>query len=1172
MKRAAFGILLVFCTWTLAFAQGGATGALSGVVQDSSSAAVPGAEVKIIDQVSGNLIRTLTTDDHGAFDATLLPVASYNIEVRASGFAIGKVTGIAVRVTETTQIRVTLQVGQLTQTVQVNSQVTAVESTTPATGETLESQTIGGLPLPTRNVQQLLTLSAGASSDLTSAGDLGRGDIRMNVDGQREGYNNVQIEGISVSDYNVSELTTTPLPNPDAIEEFKVQTSLYDATQGRNGGGNINAVLRGGSPKFHGALFEYFRNNVLNANDFFFNADGTPRPVVRQNIFGGSIGGPLAPHASLGFFFFNYQGTRQLSGIAPGTFINTVIPTIPVQRDPADLAMMLPPGFQNPSTLDPVAVNLLNFKSNQFGGGTGGWLIPSLPPINPSLPLYEQESQLTVSHPGTFDDDQFTANWDRNFSGGRDVLHERFFYSDFKSLLPYGAGNLGSQFGAAISEGDLDFPTFLPVHDRFVTISETHTFSAHFINDFRFGFVRIANDTDNGALVNLSDLGISRPNSNFDTNIYRFELASYQIGPTPAANVASGQDNFTFLDTVGYNLGAHALRFGGQVDRIYLDKNYPQLFNGMVDFVPSEPVSEGGNGFTDFQNLLIGAPAFSGAGSGVYNHEYRINNFALFLQDDYKVRKNLTLNLGLRWELDGAVSDATNQIGNLVTSLAQEGQDPWIFPKGVNSLNIPGLVGTGSPTLRNNGYASDWGPRIGFAYDVFGTGKTAIRGGCGIYYEREDNGTSDNLGFSSPFLAGGFGPAPPGTLANLPAFNGLPPAGVISPAFTPQWGVFQGFVNNITGAPTMDTTQTPVFSGNSEFLIALEAPLRFISPSAQQWNLTVEHEIAKGWVFDIGYVGTKGTHLREVSTPIQPYLVSTSNPVTLTAPNGTVYVVTQNTIANAPARARILGLSPSGMQCFCNDANSIYHSLQTSLTKRYRSLYFQAAYTYSKTIDDVSNDTTAFNTVLDDQTNLRDSRGDADFDRPHRFVASYSYQLPFFSKATGFKRAALNGWGVDGITIFQSGRPFTIIDSAGGSTYTPIGPDQSTASIVSGYDVASAYTKGSTVSRLGAYVNFAAFMPAPVVGPDGSTGYGDLGRNIFRGPFEQNWDFSVVKDFPFAETQNVEFRAEFFNLWNHPNFNNPFFVDVSGNPATFGEITSMAGTPRVIQFALRYGF
>ena len=1172
MKRILLGAIVSLVVCAVAFAQGGATGALQGTVEDSSGGGVSAADVRIVDQGTGKEVRAVATDEHGNFIATLLPVGTYTVTVRAKGFSEAKAANIGVRVTETTQINISLRLGQVEQTVEVQSHVEAVETTTPATGETIESQTLENLPLPTRNVEQLLTLSAGASADLTAAGQLGRGDIRMNVNGQREGYNNVQIEGISVSDSNVGELTTTPLPNPDAIEEFKVQTSLYDATQGRNGGGNVNAVLRGGTQNFHGSAYEYFRNTALDANDYFANAAGQPRADVKQNIFGGSIGGPMGHGGSQGFFFLNYQGTRQISGLSPGTFINGIFPTIPSDRDPADLALMLPPGYQIASSLDPVIVKLLNIQSNQFGGAGGGWLIPSLPPLNSSVPLYQQQSFLSVSHPGQFNDDQFTANYDRNFNGGRDILRERFFYSNFHSDLPYGAGNLGSQFGAAISTGDLDFPEFLPVHDRFLSVSETHTFSSRLVNDFRIGFVRIANDIDNEPLVNLNDLGITRPNSNFDTDIYRFELASFQIGPTPAANVSSLQSTFTLLDTVGLNVGRHVLRMGGEFDRVYINKNYPQLFNGMASFAPSPPMSEGGDGFTDFQNLLIGAPVITGAGSGVYNHQYRINNFATFVQDDFKVNRRLTLNLGLRWELDGAVSDATNQIGNLVTSLAEEGQEPWIFPKGVNSLNIPGLVGTGSSTLRNNGSASNWGPRIGFAYDPFGDGKTAIRGGYGIYYEREDNGTEDNLGFSSPFLAGGFGPAPPGSLSNLPAFAPLPPAGVISPAFVPQFGTFQGFINNMTGLPTMDPTQTPIFSGNSEYLIALEAPLHFLSPSAQQWNLTAEREIGSGWVVDAGYVGTKGTHLREVSTPIQPYLVSPTSPITLTDPSGNTYVITQNTASNAPARSRILGLNPSGMQCFCNDANSIYHSLQASLTRRFRGMYFQAAYTFSRSIDDVSNDTTAFNTVLDDQTNLRDTRGPSDFDRTHRFIVSYYYPLPFFSKSNGFTHAALSGWSVDGIVTFQSGRPFTVIDSAGGSMYTPIGPDQSTASIAPGFNASSAYTSGSRATRLANFLNFDAFEPAPVVGPDGSTGYGDLGRNTFRGLFEQNWDFSIGKNFSLTESQKLEFRSEFFNLWNHPNFANPSQVDVSGNPATFGAITSMAGTPRIIQFSLRYGF
>jgi Carboxypeptidase regulatory-like domain len=1176
-----------------ASAQGGATGAVQGTVEDKSGGVIAGAEVRIIDQSTGSKVRIEVTNEQGVFRAILLPTGTYNVEVRAKGFTTGKLSGVAVRVTETTQLKMTLEIGKLEETVEVKTQVTEVETNTSTTGESLSSGTIDNLPLPTRNVQQLLTLSSGATTDLTAAGQLGRGDIRLNVNGQREGYNNVQIEGISVSDYNVGELTNSPLPNPDAIEQFKVQTSLYDATQGRNGGGNVNAVLRGGTQQFHGSAFEYFRNDVLNANDFFFNANQQPRPVVKQNVFGASLGGPIGSGGKEGFFFLNYEGTRQRSGLSPGTFISSNFPILPADRSSGSLAAAFssaatpncPAVTLTAGQIDPVVEKLLTFQSPQFTGSPNGFLFPSLPGT-PGINITEipqtgggvfclatpKTAPFAISKPGKFTDNQFTSGYDRTFGGGSDVFRARFFFSNFKSLLPFGAGNLGSQFGAAISPGDLDFPVLLPVHDRFLTLAESHTFSPSLINDFRFGWVRIANDTDNVQVVGLNDLGISRPNSNFTTDIYRFILAaSFQLGPTPAANIHSLQNNFSFVDTLGWNVGRHVLRFGGQVDRIYLDKNYPQLFNGMATFVPTFGVS-------DFQNFLMGAPVITGSGSGVTTHEYRINNFAAFFQDDFKVTKKLTLNLGLRWELDGGVSDALNHVGNLDRRLAEQGLDPYLFPVGVNKLNIPGLVGTASPTLRKNGYASDWGPRVGFAYDPFGKGKTSIRAGYGIYYEREDNGTVDNFGFSSPFLAGSFGPAPPGSLGNLPAFSILPPAGVLSPGFVPQFGTFTGFTVNGTMTPTNDSTQTPNFSGNSEFVIALEAPQHFVSPSAQQWNLTVQQEILNGWVASVGYVGTKGTHLREVSTPIQPFLVSAQNPVTIPGINcdGTKTganpqcVISQNTVANAAARSRILGLSPSGMQCFCNDANSIYHALQGSLTRRYKGFYFQAAYTYSKTIDEVSNDTTAFNTVIDDQTNLRFTRGPSDFDRTHRFSLSYVYALPFFNGAEGLKHTLLAGWSVDGIVTVQSGRPFSVVDSAGGSAFTPIGPDQSTASFAPGMTAASAITSGSATSRLGQYLNPAAFLPAPVVGPDGSTGYGNTGRNIFRGPYEQNWDFSLGKNFAVTEKQKIIFRSEFFNLFNHPNFANPSFVDVSG--PNFGAITSTVGNPRIIQLVLRYEF
>src|SRR5207237_1281122 len=410
--------------------------------------------------------------------AKLLPVGTYTVNVTSAGFQEAKFPDIAVRVTETTRMEARLRPLAVQEKIEVQAIVQAVETTAATTGQAIDSRIIRNLPLATQNFQQLLTLSAGTNSDLNASASLGRGDVRIQVNGQREDNNNYLIEGISATDYNVAELTNTPLPSPDVVQEFKVQTSLYDATQGRNGGGNINAILKSGTKEFHGDAFEFFRNDALNANEFFLKQQGQQRPVVKQNIFGGSLGGPVLPGGKLGFFFFNYQGTRQRSGLSPGTFVSTIIPSLPMDRSATSLATTLLGGPAFANNIDPVALKLLQFKSNQFGGAGGGWLIPSV-----------SNGQLTVSTPGKYTDDQFTANWDREFRGGNDHLSGRFFFSNFESVLPYGAGGLTATLGGGILPSDLNFPLDEPVHDRFLSLAETHVFSPRVVNELRFGFV-----------------------------------------------------------------------------------------------------------------------------------------------------------------------------------------------------------------------------------------------------------------------------------------------------------------------------------------------------------------------------------------------------------------------------------------------------------------------------------------------------------------------------------------------------------------------------------------------------------------------------------------------------------------------------------------------------------
>ncbi len=1191
--KLLFAIMLVVGTLagTRAYGQGGATGAVSGVVVDMSGGSIAGAEVLIVDTRTETQVRKLTTGSDGSYVATLLPPGTYRIVVNKPGFAEAKAEGIEVRVTETTKVTITLKPGSVSEKVEISAQITSVETTNATTGQSLGTETVRELPLATQNYQQLLTLSSGAQSELNASAQLGRGNARVIVNGQREDNNNYLIEGISATDYNVSQATNVPLPNPDVIQEFKVQTSLYDASQGRNGGGNVNAILKSGTKELHGDVYEYFRNDVLNANEYFLKASGLPRPPVKQNIFGGSLGGPVV-NEKAGFFFVNYQGTRQISALSPGTQINNpAFPVLPLDRSDASISQAF---FGNTTTpIDPVIHNLLNAKSDQFGASPGGFLIPTLPGTPGST------APFVVFKAGKYTDDQFTTNWDREFHNAQDKVSARFFFSNAESLLPFGAGglqaSLGGTLASSISATDLNFPYDLPVRARFFSVNETHLFSPTLVNDFRFGYVRINNSLANVPPVTASDLGIDRPTNNITQSIYKFTLfgSGFQIGPTPPADQFQTQNTFNFVDTVSWVKGAHIFRFGGEYTRVNLDKLFPQTFNGQLFFFNTP------GGLTDFQKFLIGAPDGSFGGGGVYNHQYRTNDFSFYAQDDWKATKNLTLNLGLRVEEIGAFHDNSCHIGNLDQNLANSGQYPFIYGSCVNGLNLAGLAATGSNSTYNNNYTTGLGPRIGLAYDVFGHHTTTIRAGYGIYYVREDVGTADQLSFQAPFLPIAFGGGLPGCLStffslNAPKSclppgattnpNGLPKAGVLDPNFVPCLGALQGFAGN-------DPTSSPIYgcSGTgpgvvpSQNLFGLVVPRQFVAPNTQQWNLTVQRALGKNWVLEVGYVGTHTVHLRETRTNIEARLATAANPMVVTAAGGSQFTITESTIANGPARSNNTGINGyNGMQIFADDAYSHYHSLQSTLSRRWGAGYFQAAYTWSKSTDATSSGNTALNTAFNDESSLANSRGLSDFDRPHRFVVSYRYDLPFFKGAEGFRKTLLGGWAISGITILQSGTPFSVLDSSAGTAYLGGGLQSGTsgAQLAPGGSIAGGVTSGDIHSRVNnGYLNLSNFTFAPVADPIGcaldpnacTTAFGNLGRNIYRGPFQQNWDFSILKNFHLTERQELRFTTDFFNIWNHANFANPAVTDVE-NPAAFGKIISTVGTPRLIQFSLRYSF
>ena len=754
----------------------------------------------------------------------------------------------------------------------------------------------------------------------------------------------------------------------------------------------------------------------------------------------------------------------------------------------------------------------------------------------------------------------------------------------------------------------MNFPFDTPVHARFFNVTETHLFSPTLVNEFRFGFVHINDVLSNVPPVTATDLGIDRPTNSVTNSIYKFifESSGFEIGPAPFGNQSQDQNNINFVDTVSWVKGHACLPIRRRVHACESEQGLSpgvqrrallHQYTGGPD-VPGvrRPISR--TFFWERRNSASVAAAFPTTNTAPTTSRYLRRTIGRSVT-------TLTLNLGLRTEIFGAFHDDLCHIGNLDPALANAGEFPFIYPSCVNNLNLTGLTGDAQRARHSTTTTRRaLGPRIGLAYDVCGHHNTTVRAGYGIYYVREDVGTADQLSFETPFLPVAFGGGSPGCLGTYfsatplagcpsPNPNALPQAGTLDPNFVPCLNVFQGF-------PGGDTTQSANYGtagGNgcpgplqTLGIFGLAEPRHFVVPSTQQWNLSVQRALGKQWVLEVAYVGTHSVHLRETRDALQSQDATPTNPVVVGGES-----ITTNTFDNAIARSRAQGINGySGFQLFANDAYSHYNSLQTTLSRRWGAGYFQAAYTFSRSTDATSSGNTAFNTAFNDESTLAASRGLSDFDRTHRLAVSYRYDLPFFSHSEGLTRKLLAGWAVSGITIVQSGLPFSVLDSGAGTAFLGSGsaPGVLSASLAPGETLGDGLSSGDIGSRINGYLNPAAFTPAPLLYPTEcnpnqpnpavlpnanfcTTGFGNLGRNTFRGPGQQNWDFSLIKNFKITERQSLRFTTDFFNIWNHANFGNPAVTDVESISlpnSPFGKITSDLGTPRLIQFSLRYMF
>lgn len=1205
LRLASAAILSFLCAVSV-FAQASQTGGITGVVTDSGGALVAGATVDVISESTGKSERTATTVGDGGYSITLLKPGNYKLEITAPNFKKAVVAAVQVRIGESTRQDVTLEAGRIEETVNVEASASLINPSSAVTGQPLGAETLRTLPLASPNFLFLMSLSAGTASEPTDVRTAGRGTADMNVNGQRTSNNSISLEGINVNDFNLAHFDTVPLPNPSTLEEMKVSTSLYDASQGSKGGGSMGLVIKSGQKDYHWEGYWSHRNDALNANEYFRNANGvSKRARLLQNVFGGSASGPVPVLG--GFWFFNYQGVRARNGLDPlGSALTPTIQNFPVGSDGRTSATLLATAFNlTPAQIDPIAVNILNQASTLYGGG---FLVPrsgsagcrSAAPN--AANAFPNNFTCSISGVAPIEDNQYTISYDRIMRDGKDKISGRWFWDNGSVAKPYGTAS------------SLAFQRTDTQQNRFLSITHTHVFSASKINELRLGYSRFIFANIPTDAINLSDIGATRGNSDIFPGMYQVNITGlFQIGTGVNDDRGTVSNQYNIVDTFSMTHGKHSLRFGGEAVQYQLNRFNNFAVRGALTTGATSSGAPASAAFTNcrldtndcsaFQNFLRGRVTAIQSAFGDPARNFVATDYAAFVQDDYRWSPRLTFNIGLRWEGMSFGHDKLYRAGIFDPALAAAGQNPFLFPEKVNLAGFTGTPGVSDCALAHCFDGNNWAPRVGFAWDIAGDQKTVLRGGYGIYYQRLSNQNILQNSLAAPFTVQPLSSTTTPTAFQLQnPFASIPPPSIIATAFIPSATFFAGLRDTATGLPATNPNLVgvaPVFvnaagqrclnyggtATNCSINLAsfTSAPLDAYTPYTQQYNITLQREIGRGWAVELGYIGTRYTGGIGIWDPYLAPLASPEHPITVRDISGTSYTITTNTVNNEELRHQILGLSRKrGARFSGNIGFADYDSFQGTVSRRLsHGLYFQAAYTFSKTTDNVSGSlsTDELNAtragqgggnILNSQADPFQNKARGDFDRPHRLVISYSYDLPV-PGGNFWNNQFFKGWAISGIVTYQSGLPFSLTDSAAGGAFGQTGVATGTFSGTCGTDPSTMYTQGSTSDILAHYINPACFRTAPVVpnGATGATGFGDVPRNAFRGPYQQNWDFSIIKTTRIKESHEIRFRMDMFNMWNHPVFGFPTQVNV-GTPSTLGQITTTVVPARLIQFGLSY--
>jgi Carboxypeptidase regulatory-like domain len=1158
--------ILVLCVLPL-HGQTADSGAIAGTVSDRSGALIARAAIVVKSQATQEE-RDLATDVEGNFSVPFLTPDNYDLTVRAPGFEPLVLKGVLVRITEVSRLQIQLTIGGAKEQIAVSAKPPLVQTENATLGRVIDQVTVVDLPLVDRNFTEILGLTAGTNTDVVDATQLGAGSQEIRANGARSGDNNFMLNGVDANSYSSNITEVTPfggagiaIPAPDSIQEFKVQTSLYDAQYGRGGGANVDVETKSGTTDLHGNVYYFGRNEILDANNFFANATGVPRGEFRRSQPGGTLGGPTPWSKKRAFFFVSYQATRDVNAASLSSSVRSLsLPPIPQVRTPTALGAafggatgalggvaVAPDG----SNINPVALSFLNAKNPN-----GTYVIPS-PQTSASGVNY------TAVVPGHYNEDQFNTNLDVNVRPA-DQLSVKFFFSNSNQDAPF--------FGATVPS----FPALRSFENRNLAIAETHIFSSRAINQFRFGFSRLAGHGVAGGALTDQDVGISRFSDPKEGIIPQIEvLGAFELGNSAQDQGKTAGNNFYTSDVIFLSRGTHNLRLGTEIFRNQFNhlSNYTAGVITLLSFpdfllgLPAGSAAAGGNG-TSFSNIF-----FSSVAAGIPDVGQRASAGGFFALDDWKVTRTLTINLGVRVEVDGESSEVDGRESNFFpqfyvapptggfTSPATSG---FVLPD-----NFHGDAPTGFPrensTLLNHPIQVHPEPRVGFAWQPLSSRDLALRGGYSIYANRTSfAGNGLLMALNPPFALNASLNGGANATASLEnPFPNLPPN-----------SSFPNFVGNMLPGPP--------FTGNGFLVTPNITDPDFKESIVQQYDFDLQYQ-HKSYVFSLGYAGAKGTHLALGRSNNQPPLASPSTPV-----NG----LTTNSVANAAERVPFVGLTPLLFRLE-SSGDSIYNSLQATLKKDMsHGLQFLAAYTFSKSIDDAGDSLGAAiggtfglpifgQTVYNDQNKVAAQRGVSDFDRTHRLVFSGTWSVPGPDHAKFAPLQKLgNGWSTSGVVTLQSGLPFSILDSAAGTLFGPA-TLYTTGNLAPGATLADAGRSGTVSSRVNEFFNTSSFVPAPFM-PDGGlidgkypvsgggTIFGNLGRNILRGPDQQDFDIAAIKTTPLTDRVKMIFRWEIFNLLNRPNFANPS-NDVS-TPGTFGVISALTVNPRIMQYALKLEF